>query len=144
MNLVEARMAFTDCLGRLYDFAHRSGLELIICEGLRTPMQAEWNATHCSVKISGTRCEKHVNDPVHKEGGHQFRPIGIRGSLHQLGLAQDVLIMKRSANGSWVIDENMDGYQKMAAFWKAQHPLARAGIDFGDAGHFSFTWEGKK
>jgi len=143
MNLIDARMAFTDCLGKLYAYADQQGLQLVQCEGLRTPMQAEWNATHCSVKESGFRCEKVFDDRVHKAGGHQFHPIGIRGSLHQVGLAQDVLIMRQLPNGAWAIDESDAGYRKLADYWKTLHPLARAGIDFHDPGHFSFTWEGR-
>lgn len=142
MKLIEARMEFTDCLGKLYGFAQDAGIQLIQCEGLRTPMQAEWNATHCSVKISGTRCEKAIDDPIHHL--HQFHPIGIRGSLHQLGLAQDVLAMKQQPSGLWAIDSDERPYLTLAKFWKGLNPLARAGVDFGDAGHHSFTWEGKQ
>jgi hypothetical protein len=144
--LVEKRIAFTLCLGSLFLKCRELGLTPVLCEALRTPMQADWNATHCSVKVNGDRCERAQSDPIHGSGGHQFHRIGIGigGSLHQLGLAIDILLMRQKQDGSWAIDEAEANYRTLGEHWKGLHPLARAGVDFGDSGHFSLEHDGRK
>lgn len=37
---------------------------------------------------------------------------------------------------------DLESYRPIGEWWELQHPLARWGGAFGDAGHFSFTWGG--
>lgn len=142
-ELVEKRIAFAICVGKLLAFCEKFGYRAVLCEVMRTPMQSEWNATHCSWKDAhGRRCERELSDAVHST--HVFRPIGIRGSLHQNGLAIDLLLMAQGQDGSWMIDDREDGYRAMADYWKTLHAEACAGIDFGDSGHFSLAYNGRK
>lgn len=143
-ELVEKRIAFTYCVGELLAFAEKYGYRVVLCEAMRAPQQAEWNATHCAVKsVSGVRCERLRADPIHGRE-HIFRPVGIRGTLHQMGLAIDLLIMVQGQDGAWKIDERIDGYRALGDYWKTLHELARAGVDFGDSGHFGFEHDGRK
>lgn len=138
MTLLEARIEFARCFGRLLtEFA---SLNLIVAETLRDPKVAQWNATHCRVVVGGHRCERPADD--HPRGlGHDFRPIGIAKSVHTLGLGVDLYIIKDGQ-----IDNARVSYIPLGLSWKAYNPLARWGGDFQgfpDLGHFSFTWEGR-
>jgi len=65
---------------------------------------------------------------------------GIRNSLHEQGLAVDLLMYDTEGNylpGS-------GSYKELGEWWEMQHPLARWGGRFGDAGHFSFEHQGRK
>ena len=145
MNLVALKIEFTTCVGKLLVHASDLGFALSLEEAKRGLQQAQWNASHCSVLISGTRCEAHIDNPVHRStGGHQFHAVGIRNSLHNIGLAVDCLIWVPAEGGPWKISNDTDLYGQLALYWKGLHPLARAGFDFGDLGHFSFEHEGRK
>ncbi len=140
MTLLEARIAFTECLGELLEYACKErGYELIIDEVKRSQMAATWNATHCRVEVAGKRCEKLKNDPVHEH--HAFKPIGIAKSVHIQSLAADAYIIVDGA-----ISNDRDEYAVLGEYWKGLHELARWGGDFKgfpDLGHFSFTWDGR-
>lgn len=138
MTLLEARIEFTRCLGKLLtEFSH---LDLLVAETLRDSRTAQWNATHCRVVVGGKRCEQLLD--AHPRGvGHSFRPIGIAKSTHTLGLAVDLYVIREGE-----IDNAKGSYSPLGNRWKELHSLARWGGDFQgfpDLGHFSFTWEGR-
>jgi hypothetical protein len=64
----------------------------------------------------------------------------MKGSLHYVGLANDLLIYK---DGTWM--QASIQYKFAGDFWKGLHPLNRWGGDFpGDGNHFSMEYSGKK
>lgn len=140
MKLIEARIAFTECLGELLDYATKErGFDLIIDETKRTQQSATWNATHCRVMVNGKRCERLKPDPVHAD--HAFKAIGIARSVHISGLAADLYIIEDDQ-----ICNDRAEYAVLGDFWKGLHELSRWGGDFkgfADLGHFSFEWEGR-
>lgn len=139
MKLLDARIEFTRCLGDLLDFGKTRGYDLMIDETKRHPMVAQWNATHCRVRIGDKRCERTPDE--HPPTGHAFKPIGIAKSVHIQGLAADLYIIKDGK-----IAEDPSGYSVLGHYWKSLHELGRWGGDFegfADLGHFSFTWEGR-
>lgn len=136
MTLLEARIEFTRCLGDLLAFAKASDLDMMIDETKRHPMVAQWNATHCKVRLGDKRCERTRDE--HPSTGHAFKAIGIAKSVHIQGLAADIYIIKNGA-----ISNDTHGYAVLGNYWKTLHDLARWGGDFEDYGHFSFTWEGR-
>lgn len=139
MTLLEARVAFTRCIGDLLAFAKASDYDVMIDETKRHPMIAQWNATHCRVRMGDKRCERTPDE--HPPTGHSFKPIGIAKSVHIQGLAADIYIIKNGA-----IDNDPRGYSVLGHYWESLHELARWGgrfEGFADNGHFSFTWEGR-
>ncbi len=67
------------------------------------------------------------------------RGIGIKNSLHTDRLAIDLNLF---VNGEFRADA--ESHRPLADYWKSLHPDCRAGIDFGDANHYSLTWQGRK
>lgn len=65
----------------------------------------------------------------------------MKGSLHFVGLAQDLLIFDK--DGKYLTKD--EDYAFAGEYWKSLDPDARWGGDFpGDGNHFSFTYQGKK
>ena len=64
----------------------------------------------------------------------------MRGSLHYLGLANDLALY---IHGEY--QTSTEAYKKLGERWKALNPLCRWGGDFKkkDGGHFSVTYGGK-
>jgi hypothetical protein len=64
----------------------------------------------------------------------------MRGSLHYLGLANDLALY---INGAYQTDT--EAYAKLGQKWKSLHPELRWGGDFKkkDGNHFSLTYGGK-
>lgn len=110
MTLREARVAFTTCVAKLILFVDTiDGLECALDEGLD---------------------RRTAKDPTSDH---------MKNSLHDIGLAQDVVLYR---DGQWVSDTG--GYQQLGTYWETLHPLARWGGRFKDGNHFSFEWEGRK
>ena len=78
------------------------------------------------------------------EGNEKLRHM--RGSLHYLGLANDLALY---INGDY--QTTTEAYKRLGEFWKSLHPDCRWGGDFRDkkgkpkpdGNHFSIIWEGK-
>lgn len=64
----------------------------------------------------------------------------MQGSLHYVGVADDLLICKDDV---WLKDTEQ--YRFAGEKWKSMHEMCRWGGDFkkADGNHFSLTWEGK-
>lgn len=137
-TLLQARIVFSRALGLLLAEINSRGDDFILDEGKRSPLQAQWNATHCAVRVDGKRCEQ--LDFSHSNL-HPFRPIGIRESVHLQALAQDLLLIE----GGKIVDDKA-AYEVYGAFWKNLDPELRWGGDFKavDSGHFSHEWQGRK
>lgn len=120
-------------------FARRSGYELAINEAKRSNEQAEINAIREAgrQKAAGLL---YADFPVlAKAILDNGKANGIRGSLHEIGLAVDYNLYK---DGAWL--PNTEDHKQLGVFWRTLDPLAVWGGDFGDGGHYSFTFGGKK
>lgn len=65
--------------------------------------------------------------------------VGIVHSLHIERLAIDFNLFE---HGVWLTDPK--AFKPLADYWKSLDPLCAAGVDFGDADHFSLMFEGRK
>jgi hypothetical protein len=65
---------------------------------------------------------------------------GIRNSLHEQGLAMDVLLYDE--DGGYLADG--PEYRALGEWWEGRDRRACWGGRFGDPGHFSFGYQGKK
>ena len=138
MTLLDDRIAFTRCLGQLLTHAADSGLDVVVCEVLRSQAGATWAANHCAKVVDGERCEQVRMHPVHDH--HTFVSIGSARSVHLHGLAVDLYVIVNKQ-----ISNDPMHYAAMALFWKSLLPgRARWGGDFStaDLGHFSFEING--
>lgn len=139
MSLLKARIVFSKAIGELLHEINNRGLEYILDEGKRSPIQAQWNASHCRVYVDGKRCEQ--LDMAH-DNTHAFKPIGIKESVHIHALGQDLLLI----DGGKIV-EAREAYEPLGAFWKGLDSNLRWGGDFkgfADLGHFSHEWKGRK
>lgn len=89
-------------------------------------------ATIKKIKLTQGRgyASKKANDAV---GGHPEST-----HLHRLG--QDLML---HVDGEWIQGDH-PVWHILGEFWKALHPKARWGGDWGDYNHFSFEWRGVK
>lgn len=65
---------------------------------------------------------------------------GIKNSLHTVRLAMDLNIFDKDNN----YITNTNELEIVGAIWEAQDSLATWGGRFGDGGHFSFGFEGRR
>jgi len=122
---------FAGLLPQLITRAYEMGFRVRLKELYRAPEQAEYNATHCG------RCKK--EEVTHAHADHDFKPIGIRNSLHCIGLALD-LVLFRGGKPLWATEH----YRDLGSYWEDLHALTCWGGRFGDGGHFSITHGGRK
>lgn len=120
--LGDRQALLVQCLGRLFEYAGQQGYRLTLGEG----------------RITNPR--KARNGTVFEDGVH------MPGSLHYLGLAQDLNLSVR-VNGGWhyVTDSAHPAYRDLGAFFESLDPLCRWGGRFAkpDGNHFSIAWQGK-
>lgn len=115
MTLREKQSLFVRLVGILIEYAYQQGYELTFGEALRKVSQASQNAT---------------------------QGIGIKNSLHILGLAIDLNLFK---DGQYLI--RSEDHQPLGIFWESLHPLCRWGGRFvsrPDGNHYSLEHEGVK
>lgn len=145
LTLGDKRRLFTQFVGKLITFAYSRGYELSLEECKRSDEQAEINAlgtggrdllvrtllTSKTPQFFGLLAEKISNNTG----------SGIRGTLHELGLAIDINLFK---NRVYFADSS--SYKFLGDYWKSLHSDCCWGGDFEapDGNHFSFTHEGKK
>lgn len=65
--------------------------------------------------------------------------VGIKNSLHTVGLAIDVNLFK---NGVYL--KTTKSHLELGEWWEQQHELCRWGGRFGDGNHYSITHGGRK
>jgi hypothetical protein len=67
-------------------------------------------------------------------------------SLHHEGCAGDHIFYEWNiAQSKWIpVPGTHPAYKRMADIWRALHPRATPGYDFGDPGHVSLTRGGRK
>lgn len=114
MTLGEKQREYVRCLGLLIQYAYaHNGWAFSLSEGY----------------VGDTDARDGDRDSPHLKGG-----------CHDVRLALDLNLF---INGNWIQDGSHKAWKELAEYWKGLHPLARAGYDFGDSNHFSFTHEGR-
>ena len=113
MTLREARCAYSVCVAELVLYAVSQGYEIALDEGTERLTEKDPTSDHR------------------------------KGSLHHLGLAQDVLLYRA---GRYLTQTHE--YEALGLFWeelgtKRSLPLAWGGR-FNDGNHFSLSWQGFK
>jgi hypothetical protein len=131
LTLGQKQEIFAGLLPDLITRAYEMGFRVRLKELYRAPEQAEYNATHCA------RCKK--EEVTHAHAGHDFKPIGIRNSLHCSGLALD-LVLFRDGKPLWATKH----YRELGMYWEDLHSLTCWGGRFGDGMHFSITHGGRE
>ncbi len=118
-------------------------IDCTIDEVRRGKQQAEWNATHCRVPKAHRRCDRQAPAHIHRvAGGHPFRAIGIALSLHNSGLAGDLLVYQ---DGKLLA--RSEDYDFLGTHWEAltgtyegaELQFAWGGRLGDDGGHFSLA-----
>jgi hypothetical protein len=131
LTLGQKQEIFAGLLPQLIVRAYELGFRVRLKELLRAIEQAEYNATHCG------RCKK--EEAFHAHADHGFKAIGIRDSLHCIGLAID-LVLFRKGKPLWASKH----YRELGEYWESLHELCRWGGRFGDGMHFSFAHGGRQ
>ena len=115
MTLREARVAFSRCIAEMILVAHDLGYEMALAEGM-------------------DRLTEH--DPTSDH---------MPGSLHEIGLAQDIDLYK---NGLWL--SKTEDHTPFGEWWEAKGVLDGLPLAWGgrfkrpDGNHYSFAWKGKR
>ena len=70
--------------------------------------------------------------------------VGIKNSLHRVGLAIDLLLYADVDHDGETDDYLTDtkSHRELGEWWEKQHPLARWGGRWGDGNHYSIEHEG--
>ena len=126
-TLRQSRCRFTECIALLILEAELKGYEMALAEGMDRKTERDPTTDH------------------------------MKGSLHEIGLAQDIDLYK---DGKYVCGEGVKckdparhvpfdkGHEKLGEWWEQLgkskgYPL-RSGIKFDDANHYSWEDMGKK
>lgn len=141
-ELAALRVAFTLATARLINKAKALGYMPALNEVKRSNEQAIINAlgqvgrAHVANVLSGARWYDLAAAIVDNGAAN-----GIRNSLHEVGLAADLLLYRPT--GEYLT--RTEDYQALGEWWEMAYPGVSAwGGRFGDAGHFSFQYGGKK
>lgn len=129
---------FARCLVQLYTKILVDGLEFTLGESVRTAEQAAINSLSLTDRAR-IRAMLETKYPIVANAIGVSVSVGIKNSVHQKKLAQDLNLFK---DGKF-LDDAAD-YLPYGEFWKSLNPLARWGGDWGDSDHFSFTYQGAK
>jgi len=139
MTLREKQSLFVRLIGKLIAWADENGYELTWGEAKRSDEQAEINAlgqirrTELADLVRAqfpTLASKIVNNGAAN---------GIRGSLHEVGLAVDLNLFRAGKFLSTSKD-----HEPLGLHWESLNPLCRWGGRFNDGNHYSLEHEGKK
>jgi hypothetical protein len=137
-ELGPTQRAFARCLVQLEAKILADGFEFTLGESYRSPEQAAINSLSLTDRAR-IRALLETKYPVVADAIGSSVSQGIKNSVHRNKLAQDLNLFKDG-----IFLEKLTDYQPFGEFWKSLHPLARWGGDFGDADHFSFTYQGIK
>ena len=115
MTLREARCIFTLCLADLVQQAHEMGYEMAFAEGMDRITEKDPTTDH------------------------------MKGSLHEIGLAQDIDLYK---DGKWL--DKTEDHLPFGEWWEAYGELQGIPLTWGgrfsrpDGNHYSYSWKGRK
>lgn len=138
MTLREQQSLFVKLKGLLISYAYGMGFELTDGEAKRSDEQAEINAL-------GPKGREALAQLIEAQFPTLAKKIrnnvgsGIRNSLHELQLAQDYQLFR---DGKYL--EGTEAHRRLGEYWEGLHPLCRWGGRFGDGGHYSMEWGGRK
>ena len=139
-TLREKRCRFTRALSKLEAFVRASGMECCYEEVKRSDEQACINALG---PMGRSRLCAHLDrEPEFATLALAIRNnvgSGIRGSLHELGLAADVNLYR---NGKWL--SSTEDHRAVGEYWESLGPDHRWGGRFGDGNHYSIEHGGRK
>lgn len=149
LRQTQSEFLFTFCT-KLVPYAWQQGFELTWGEAKRSDEQAEINAIGLIGRQRVISLVSILFPKLAEALKNNGKNGGIRGSLHELGLAVDTNLFK---GGLYL--PNSEDHHPLGTYWKTLHPLARWGGDFTkivngktspapDGNHYSFEWEGKK
>lgn len=119
---------------------YKRGYRIRLGEGLRSDEQAEINAI-------GAEGRKRLAAELMTHWPELSRRIanntgsGIRNSLHELKLAQDVNLFYQ---GQWISDGNSEHWTRCGMLWESMGADHCWGGRFGDGNHLSIAHEGRK
>ena len=141
MSLGQMRCEFTAKIGELIAWAQTQGMHVAVAEAERTTEQAIINA-------AGQYGRMHIGDVLRHAGWDTLANAissnghgnGIRNSLHESGLAVDLLVYDKDFNYL----TGVEAYQALGEWWEKSDTRAAWGGRFGDADHFSFAYQGRK
>jgi hypothetical protein len=130
---------FTMCVAKLILKAAELGYELRLSECRRSNEQAEINAAGVDGRARIAELLFAEFPTLAKSILDNGRANGIRGSLHELGLAADFNLFKHG-----VYQTTTESHTVLGRYWETLDPLARWGGRFGDGNHYSFEFAGKR
>ena len=131
---------FVRFLARLFDFAYANGYTLGLGEAKRSDEQAEINAMGETgrarlMEVLNTNSFTTLANKLSNNG----KANGIRGSLHEMGLAIDLNLYQ----GDAYLDKS-EHHKPLGEFWEALDPDCRWGGRFSDGNHYSIAHGGKQ
>jgi hypothetical protein len=140
-ELVKMRTDFTAAVAKLVLEGLRQGVLVALNEAKRSDEQAIVNAY-------GELGRQRIKSCLAVGGfadlgiaiGNNGAANGIRNSLHEVGLAVDLLLY--TPEGLYLTIGA--SYTQLGEWWEGQDMRAAWGGRFGDPGHFSFAWQGKR
>lgn len=138
MTLGQKQRLFSRLVGLWILEAYKRGYEISFGEAKRSDEQAEINAMGSAGRAKLVQFLL-SQFPVLADKIKNNTGSGIRGSLHEMGLAMDFNLFKA---GVWIQDT--EGWQEMGEYWESLHELCRWGGRFNDGNHLSLEHEGKK
>lgn len=117
MSLSKIQREFTECIGKLIQYAYDQEYELTLGDAYRDPR-------------------------VHGEFGEKVS-YSSGNSVHKIRLAFDLNLW---VDNQYITDGNCIEFRDLGGYWKSLHPLSRWGGDFktNDGNHFSFEYWGCK
>lgn len=139
MSLLEQQQLFARLLPSLLARAHELGFDVVLGEIQRSDEQAEIHALGQTGRERLARLVNALFPMLAQALLNNGLGTGIRMSVHRLKLAVDLMLFR---DGKWLTAT--EDYQRLGEWWEKQHTLARWGGRWGDGGHFSLEWEGRK
>lgn len=136
LTLGEKQRLFVKMVGQLIRWAYDNGYELTFGEAKRTDEQAEINALGEDGRARLIRTIQ-TAFPILAEKIGNNTGSGIRGSLHEIGLAIDLNLFRHG-----VYLSRTDDHRKMGEFWESIG--GTWGGRFGDGNHYSLGHNGKR
>jgi hypothetical protein len=116
------------------------GYKLRLGEGLRSDEQAEINAIGAEGRAQLSQ-ELMTHWPVLAAKIANNTGSGIRNSLHEVKLAQDLNLF---VDGKWISNGESPHWLKVGELWESMGADHRWGGRFKDANHVSIEHEGRK
>lgn len=139
MTLSQKQQEFSQHIARLMLRIRDEGFACALGESKRSDEQAELNALGFAGRSRVASLIRHEYPVLADKILNNGKNNGVRNSLHELKLAQDLDLFK---DGMYL--SSTEAHRPFGEWWEKQHPLACWGGRFGDGNHYSFTHDGIK